>query len=159
MAMASRYLALALGAALIAAPLAAEPRIEIAITGPVIDLTMTDATPAEALARLSEAVGFTVEGAEALPATKLSMHLKGPVDRIIAALADPANRIAIYASDDPSRMVRLVLLANGGRPILSMQSAAAPADLPPGDPALGGSRRGSDAVRTQLHSSLGLTLP
>jgi hypothetical protein len=143
---------------LAAAPVAAASRVEIAISGPVVELTLVETTPAVALARLAEAAGFTVEGSEALPQTPISTRLKGPLERVIAALTDPVSRVASYAAAPPAHLTRLVLLGGAGAPQLAAR-ADEMEDLRPSDPAVGASRAGRAALRQQLRGTLGLRLP
>jgi hypothetical protein len=141
-----------------AASLAAAPRVEIAITGQLVEMTLVETTPAVALAQLAAAAGFSLEGADALPQTPISTRLKGPLERVIAALTDPVSRVASYAAAEPAHLTRLVLLGGAGAPQLAARSAEMEDPLP-SDAAVGASRAGSAALRHQLRTTLGLRLP
>lgn len=141
-----------------AAPVLAAPRVEIAITGQMVELTLVETTPAVALARLAAAAGFSVEGAEALPQAPISTRLKGSLERVIAALTDPVSRVASYAAAEPAHLTRLVLLGGPSVPQLAARTAERQ-DPQPSDAAVGASLTGSAALRQQLRTTLGLKLP
>jgi hypothetical protein len=138
----------------------AEARIDVAIDGTEIDLTMVDAAPADALAQLASRLGFVLDGADGLPRAPMSLHVRRDLSGLIGLLTGPASHVALYDAADPMRLVRLVLLSTGGRqPTLEIRSTVMPGDLPPGDPALGASRIGADVVRASIRERLGLALP
>jgi hypothetical protein len=158
----SRRIALLLPAlvgALLAAPLAAAPRIEIKGDAAGIEIEVVDAAPAAVMALLAATIGFTLDGAEALPTTPITAHLKGSLDRVIGQLTEPASRVATYADGNSARLVRLVLLPSGQ--VVRSLPAEMPREsdaLAADDPAVGGSRMGADALREQIRTRLGLSL-
>ena len=150
---------LLLAAALLQTPAQAAPQIEVAMEAGIVELRVTQAPAAAALARLAEAAGFAVEGGEFLPDAPITAHLKGPVERVIGALTDPASHVARYAGDGSGRLTRLILLpASGAAPPRIAALPATAHELAPDDPAVGASRAGAAALRQQLGTNLGIAL-
>jgi len=142
-----------------AMPLAAAPRIEIAVSGDIIEIAVADAPPAAVLQRLAEEAGFSVAGLESLPATPVSLHLRGPLERVLGALLDPASRIATYGAD-ARHLSRLVLLpTNASRSQLVIVAPPPPRELAFDDPAVGASRVGADRLRGEIRGNLGIAIP